>query len=298
MKRPEFNVSLADRRRREERERRRSQFRIAALLVALLLVIAAALVFTLRPPRRAGDGSLASAAAAWDDGDYALAAERYEEYLGRSPEGEASLQARFQLANIYHLNLQRHDRACPHYEEFLRQAPAHAEAATARERLAQSLAELGRSYEAIAEYEKLNPQDANERRRIRLQIADLYFDQKNYSQALTEYAKVTEGAQYDDLSERAHLREASIYHISRGEYKPALPIYQKLASQTANPDVRRRALYGISDCLAGLSEFDQAIATLREIEDAGEQEYIARKTAELERQKREAEQARNAVQQR
>lgn len=296
-KRPEFNVSLADLRQRERQEKRRVRLRLAAASLGISVIIAVALVFFFRPSRPHGDSLLESAAAAWTSEDHTLAAERYEQYLARDPEGEVSQRARFQLANIYLMNLRRYDQARAHYQEFLNQAPAHADAATVRERLAEALAELGRSYEAIAEYEQLNPQETGERRRIRLRIADLYFDQKNYSQALTEYAKVTEGAEYDELSEQAYLREASIYHISRGQYKQALPTYQKIASQTGDPKVRRRALYGISDCLAGLADYNQAIATLREIEDASEQDYITRKIAELERQRREAEHARNSVRQ-
>ena len=242
------------------------------------------------------DQSLGRAAEAWDSGDYKVAAEEYERYLEQDPTSEKASEARFQLANIYYFKLQRYDQARAQYSSFLERNPAHSNAQLARERLAEVLGEMGRSYEAIAEYENLNPQDANERRRIRLRIADLYFAQRNFSQALTEYEKVIEKVAYDDLSEQAYLREASIYHIERTQYRQALAVYQKLATESGDPKVRVRAAYGLADCQAGLYEFDNAIKTLRAIKDDHEQTDVARRVAELEQQKREAAQAKSGLQ--
>jgi tetratricopeptide (TPR) repeat protein len=244
------------------------------------------------------DGSINHAVEAWDSGDYQTAAEEYERYLEVYPTGEQSVAARFQLANVYYLNLHKYEQARTHYKEFLNQAPAHSNAQAARERLAEVLGELGRTYDAIAEYENLNLPDERERRRIRLRIADLYYDQKNYSQALTEYMKITENTGYDELSEQAYLREASILHITRNQYKQAIPIYQKLADESIDAGVQKRARYGIADCYAEMLELDMAVKTLREIKDESEQVYINKRIAEIESRKREAAQARSAAQQR
>jgi tetratricopeptide (TPR) repeat protein len=263
-------------------------------LFALLLLLGALLLAS--ACKRNTEQALEHAQEAWDAGDYLVAAEEYEGYLERNPTGEKSLQARFQLANIYYLNLHRLDQARSHYSEFLKEDPAHAEAHIARERLAEILGELGRSYDAIAEYENLNSRDATERRRIRLRIADLYFDQKNYSQALTEYEKVIEGADYDELSEQAYMREVSIYN-ARNQYQLSLVVYQKLASNSNNAEAQLRATYGMADCYAGLFKFDEAINTLREIKDEREREHITQRISELEQQKREAAQARTGLKQ-
>jgi tetratricopeptide (TPR) repeat protein len=228
------------------------------------------------------------AAEAWDSGDYKLAAEEYERYLSQNPAGAQSLEARFQLANIYYFNLHDYEKARAQYSAFINQDPSNADAHTARERLAEVLGELGRSYEAIAEYENLNPQDASERRRIRLRIADLYYAQKNYSQALTEYEKVIEQVPYDDLTEQAYLREASIYHLARAQYQQALPIYQRLARESADPKVHKRSMFAIADCYAGLFKFDDAIKALRSIKDASDQQEITQRISELEQKKHEA----------
>jgi tetratricopeptide (TPR) repeat protein len=239
--------------------------------------------------------SLVRAAEAWDSGNYKLAAEEYERYLEKDPASDKAAEARFQLANIYYFKLQRHDQARANYTAFLERNHTHSNAQLARERLAEVLGEMGRSYEAIAEYENLNPTDENERRRIRLRIADLYFAQRNYSQALTEYEKVIEKVAYDELSEQAYLREASIFHLERGQYQQALPVYQMLVSASSDREVRVRARYGLAECFAGLYQFDEAIGTLRAINEDAEHSGVARRVADLEQQKREAAQARSGL---
>ena len=244
------------------------------MIVALSVALIAAC-------KRDATGTLERATAAWDAGDY--------------PQAADALTARFKLANIYDLNLRRYDQARAHYQEFLRQDGTHAEAAVARERLAEVLAELGRIYEAVAEYEKLNPPDVNERRRVRLKIAALYYDQKDFSQALTEYQKVIDGAEYDEMSEQAYLRQASVY-AARNQYQPALDAYQKLAANSGDARVQTRAQYGLADCYAGLAQYDEAVKALRAIKDEREHAHIAQRISELEQQKREAAQARSGLQ--
>jgi tetratricopeptide (TPR) repeat protein len=267
----------------------------ALLLLACLLISGLMIVFA-SACRRDAEQSLSRAVEAWDSGDYKLAAEEYERYLYQRPTGDQALEARFQLANIYYFKLQRYDQARVNYSAFIEQNPSNPNAQLARERLAEVLGEMGRSFEAIAEYENLNPQDASERRRIRLRIADLYFAQRNYSQALTEYEKVIEKVPYDELSEQAYLREASVYHIERGQYQQALPVYEKLTSMSADPKVRLRAAYATAECYAGLYQFDEAIKTLRAIKEDSEQTDVSRRIAELEQRRREAAQAKVGLQ--
>jgi tetratricopeptide (TPR) repeat protein len=267
-----------------------SRRRLSVLLALSLLVATLSLGC-----RRNVEESLTRAVEAWDAGDYKMAAEEYERYLAEYPSGEKAPDAHFQLANIYYFKLQRYDQARAHYSSVVERSPGHPSAQLARERLAEVLGEMGRSYEAIAEYENLNPQDADERRRIRLRIADLYFAQRNYSQALTEYEKVIEKVAYDELSEQAYLREASIYHIERGQYSQALPVYQQLAAGSGDPKVRVRAAYGLADCYAGLLQFEEAIKALRVIKEESEQADINRRIAELEAQRREAAQVKSGV---
>lgn len=263
----------------------------ASAFIGLLFV--ALLVFVVACKHSAGSAA-DQAATDWAAGDYQRAADEYEQFLQQYPTGDRSLPARFKLANIYYLNLHRFEKAREHYTEFLRQDSANVDAPIARERLAEVLSELGRTYESVSEYENLNPSDPGERRRIRLKIADLYFDEKNFSQALTEYQKIIEGTEYDEMSEQAYMREASIYNM-RSQYQMALDVYQKLAANSRDDKVQMRAQFGMVDCYAGLGQFDDAIKVLRAIKDEREQAHIAQRMTELEQQKREAAQARTSA---
>lgn len=252
-------------------------------------LLTAALLLAVAFPgcKYSAERTLEKAAAARQAGDYQAAAQLFERYLQSNPAGSESIDARLQLADLYYLNLHSYDQALTQYSEILNESPGEPVAQAARERMAGVLSDLGRSFEAIAEYEKLNPPDEADRRRIRLRIADLYFDQRNFSQALTEYAKVSDGIPYDQLSEQACLREASIYHLERGQFQLALPIYQKIASASTDPKVRERVTFSISECYASLYDYDNAIKALREIKDPAEQSYIASRLAELEQQSKE-----------
>jgi len=68
------------------------------------------------------------------------------------------------------------------------------------------------------------------------------------------------------------------------------------AANSTDTQVQTRAQFGLADCYAGLSQYDEAIKALRAIKDEREQSHIAQRVSELERQKREAAQARSGLQ--
>lgn len=119
----------------------------------LILAICLALSALAAGCKRDAKQSLERAVEAWDSRDYKLAAEEYEHYLSLDPASDKAVEARFQLANIYYFNLHQYDQARTHYSAFLNENSSHINAPLARERLAEVLGEMGRSYDAIAEYE-------------------------------------------------------------------------------------------------------------------------------------------------
>lgn len=220
--------------------------------------------------------------------DYGAAASFYEEYLASAEAGPAAENALFQLAEISYLKLKDLERARAAYQAFLERHSGSERAYDAKVRLAEVFVALESPREAIALYEEAAAArpGAPEARQIRVAVADLYYDSNNFSQAELEYARAVEGATYDDISERSLLRMASINHMVRDDAEAAVPIYERVAASTADPVVRRQALYSISECYADLFRFDEAIATLERIDDPAEAGYVAGRTAELERQKR------------
>lgn len=225
----------------------------------------------------------------WRDGDYEAAAAAFESYLaGHAHEPEAE-EARFLLADTYHHNLKRYDRARDQYALFLEQYPRSARAYEARQRLAEVFVALESPREAIAQYELLLQEHpaTPEARKIRSTIADIYYEAGDFNQAEVEYLRVAENAPYDELTEQALLRLGGIYSQHRRESERAIPIYDRIAASTGDRAVKRNALHSLSQVYVDLFRFDEAIATLRRIDDPEEARYVAERSAELERQKQE-----------
>ncbi|MCC6744307.1 MAG: tetratricopeptide repeat protein [Acidobacteria bacterium] len=230
---------------------------------------------------------LARAREAWRDQDYVASAQAYEEYLATNPGGDEEADARFTLAGVYYHNLKEYEQARKHYAAYLEAFPTGAGAYEARERLAEVNVELKNLREAIAQYEMLLVEHPNPPgwRKIRSTIADLYYRLEDYDQADIEYAKVVENASYDELTEQALLRLASIAAKVRSRGEVAVPLYERVIASTSDAAVRRMALKSLSETFADMFRFDEAVATLRRIEEPEEADYVARRIAELEKQR-------------
>lgn len=219
------------------------------------------------------------AQAAWDSGDYEKSAQFYEEFLKENPGSEQAAMARYRVATICQRDLKQYDRAIQHFIHVIEDYPKSPDAWQARIRLSECYAAVGKNREAIIEYESaLNmTQDAKEKRRLRLNIADLYYDTNDLGQAVAEYGKVVENAPYDELSERAFLRIGGI-RLLRDEFEEAIPAYQTVADKTADKTIRRVARYGLTDCYERTFQYDQAVRMLEETEpDPSTPEYIKKR---------------------
>jgi TolA-binding protein len=117
----------------------------------LLVILASALLVSCA---RKGE-LLDRAQAAWDKGDFAGAAERYEEFLKSSPHHDQAADARFRIANIYYYNLKSYEKAIQHYIHLMEDFPKSPDVTASRLRLAECYVALGKRQEAINEYEGL-----------------------------------------------------------------------------------------------------------------------------------------------
>jgi tetratricopeptide (TPR) repeat protein len=66
---------------------------------------------------------LDKAQAAWDNTDYAAAADYYEQFLKENPGSDKAEFARLRVATIYRRDLKRYDRAIEHYIHFIEEFP-------------------------------------------------------------------------------------------------------------------------------------------------------------------------------
>ncbi|HEY8462115.1 MAG TPA: tetratricopeptide repeat protein [Blastocatellia bacterium] len=236
-----------------------------------------------------GGALLDKAQTAWDNTDYAAAADYYEQFLKENPRSDKAEFARLKVATIYRRDLKKYDRAIEHYIHFIEEFPKSPDIIEARMRLGDCYGLIRKYREAIAEYESVLPKitDTNERRRLRLNIADMYFELNDRAQALAEYQKVVAGAPYDNLTERAYLKIGGI-RLLRDEYEDAIPAFQTVASYTKDQMVRRAARFNIADCYERTLQYDQAIRVLEQIEpDPKSPNYIQQRIASIREQRRQ-----------
>lgn len=207
---------------------------------------------------------LDQAQSAWDNKDYEGATKFYEEFLNKESLSDRGAEARFRVAAIYQRDLRQFDKAIRHYIYLLQDFPKNEHAYQARVRLAECYAIVGKRREAVSEYESVLAftQDAKEKRKIRLSIAEQYDSMKDLGQAVAEYKKVTNDSGYDDLSERALINIAGIRAL-RNEYDDAAPAYKTIISNTKDAAIRRMAYLGLADCYLRMSQFDIAVETLK-----------------------------------
>jgi tetratricopeptide (TPR) repeat protein len=253
------------------------------LLTACLLMLSA---FGLSCSRGA---LLDSAQAAWDRADYAAAAAYYEQFLKENPESDKAEFARMRAATVCQRDLKQYDRAIEHYIHFIEEFPKSPDIIQARVQLGACYGLTRKYREAISEYEGILPKikDVNERRRLRLSIADMYFDLNDRGQALAEYQKVVADAPYDNLSEPAFLKIGGI-RLLRDEYDDAIPVFQRVAVYTKDPTVRREARFRVADCYERTLQYDLAIRTLEQTEpDPKSPSYIQKRIAGIRDQRRQ-----------
>jgi tetratricopeptide (TPR) repeat protein len=232
---------------------------------------------------------LDNAQAAWDKSDYAAAADYYERFLKENPQSDQAEFARLRAATICQRDLKQYDRAIQHYIHFIEEFPKSPDLVQARTQLGYCYGLTGKHREAISEYEGVMPKvgDEKERRRLRLNIADMYFELNDRGQALAEYQKVVANAPYDDLSERAYLRIGGI-RVLRDEYEDAIPAYDTVANNTKDQMVRRTARLEMAGCYERTFQYDKAIQILEQTPaDPKAPDFIQKRIASIRDQQRQ-----------
>ncbi len=256
--------------------------RLKVVRLILFVLLSLLLIFPCACRKR-GAALLEQAQLAWDNNDYATAAARYEDFLRDTPRDAQAATARFKVANVYLYNLKKYELAIQHYIHLIEDFPQAPELPQARLRLAESYAAAKKPREAIMEYETLMlaVPEFADKRRLRLNVADLYYDLNELGQALAEYQKVIANASYDELAERAQIRIAGI-HLLRNEFDDAIAAYQIVAQQTRDATLRRMARYGLADCYQLTYKYDTAVKILEGTEpDPQTPNYLSKRIAAI-----------------
>lgn len=236
---------------------------------------------------RSRDALLTQAQAAWDNKDYVAATGRYEEFLKDSQPSDQTAEIHFKAANIYYLNLKQYDHAAEHYIRLIEDYPKFSSIEQSHQRLAECYAEMKKIREAVGEYEKLLIAfpDTENKRKIRMAIADLYYE-NDKSQSLVEYQKVAKDVAYDALSEKAYLKIGGV-RILRNEFEAAQSAFRAVIENTTDAMIRRQTRDRLADCLENTSKHEEAIQILEQTEvDPKDPNYLKTRIAGIrERQK-------------
>jgi tetratricopeptide (TPR) repeat protein len=209
---------------------------------------------------------LEQAQMAADQGNHTVAVEHYEKFLQENPGHEKAEFVHFQAGNICLLSLKQYDKAATHYIQLIEASPGSPNVYLARQRLARAYTLMGKRRDAISAYENLLRAfpGTTDRRRIRLEIADLYFDQNDLSQARIEYQKVLKDAAYDSLSELAYLQTGKVC-VLLNDLDAAIPAYQNVVASSHDPEIVRRARLLLADCYQRTLRYEDAVAELTKI---------------------------------
>ena len=254
-------------------------YRLLTLLLCLFLLFQLSC--------RSRDALLTQAQTAWDNKDYAAATISYEQFLKDSQPSDQTAEIHFKAANIYYLNLKQYDHAAEHYIRLIEDYPKFPSIEQSHQRLAECYAEMKKIREAIGEYEKLLIAfpDTENKRKIRMAIADLYYE-NDKSQALVEYQKVVKDVAYDALSEKAYLKIGGV-RILRNEFEAAQSAFRAVIENTTDAMIRRQTRDRLADCLENTSKHEEAIQILEQTEaDPKDPNYLKTRIAGIrERQK-------------
>ncbi len=221
-------------------------------------------------------------------GSYDQAVMLYQSYLQKYPNGEFAEKGRYNLGNIYYLNLRDTARAQAAYEGFLEIYPNSQYAFMVGDRLAElyerDLLDYRKAID-ILEQISLHTPSRDDWRRVRYKIATDYFHLDQFDQAIIEFKKLIQDQPGEHRSDEARIKLAAIYEIRR-QWHEAIAQLQDIIDHSRCEDCRRHAQLEIVDCYASQEHLDQAIAALKRISPRPEdRDYVSQQLKELEKLK-------------
>jgi len=223
-------------------------------------------------------------------GSYDEAVKLYQAYLQRYPNGEFVEKTRYNLGNIYYLNLRDTPQAQVTYETFLEKYPTSQYAFAVGERLAElyerDLQEYQRAIDVLEQISLRTP-SRDDWRRVRYKIAGDYFRLDEFDQSIVEFRKLIQDQPTEHRSDEARLKLAAIHEI-RKQWRDAIDQLQEVIDHSKCDECRRHAQLEIVDCYASQERYEQAIAALKRVPPRVEdRDFLAQRLKELEQLKSE-----------
>ncbi|MBZ5494826.1 MAG: tetratricopeptide repeat protein [Acidobacteriia bacterium] len=241
---------------------------------------------------------LDQAEASWRKGRYYEAIQADEDLYRLERRGRYAPRALLNIGNIYYLNLRKIPQAIEFYDRLTQEFPDRPEALRARRQLASIYAnEFIDLDQAIAQYDKLLAAESlDDRPEILFQRANAYFKKGDYDRALRELHGLEESGIKDQLAAQVSLKIGNIYQVQKRFHDAIEPFRKVLSASCAEcSESRRRAILNLAETYENLFDFDNAIETIRKLDETPENErYLRSEVERLSRKRKEVEKGRAA----
>ena len=195
--------------------------------------------------------------------EYPKAVTAYKNYILNFPKAPNRVQSLFRLG-VSHFQTQNFNEAVIAFNDAVEAEPNGGLARDAMLNIPLSYKKMGQPNQALGAYERFLlrfPSDS-QGTKIRLQMAQLYEEQKDYEAALKYYDQVPDEA---PESFDAALAQGRIYHLLKQPTKE-LGAYEKLRSKSPkNNDVRLTGLVTLAELYQEMGKLDHAIAIYDDI---------------------------------
>ncbi len=166
------------------------------------------------------------------------------------------------LGKINALYLHDYTAAISYFQTLVRLYPRTDQAFAAHATIADVYHhKLGDLQAAIDAYQKLVAEFPNrhDSRRAQLQIANAYFQLKNFEQARTEAEQLIDRWPKTNEAAQARFQIANSYYV-QARYAEAIATYQRLLEDKPEPSVAALVLFELGNCFQGLDQAERALA--------------------------------------
>lgn len=268
------------------RSRQRSFFWQRGLpgILLLLTLFFGGLLYRTNRLETSLESDFSRAAVAVSDGDYQQALDYYEGIYRRNPTFHLSGQALYQGAEIKNLYQKRYAEALLDYLSLQQRYPEETSLIRrAQLRIAEIYKKRQRDYSRAAnEYRKALDLGAEDPDRIQYEIADSYFRQEAYNQAVESFADLRRNYPQSPLLAEAGYRMATVYSLL-GEGQTAIESYREVMERWPGSPYAIEARFGLAAALEERDNFDEALKLLRSLQgEYANGDALAKKIERLE----------------
>jgi len=195
--------------------------------------------------------------------DYQQALDYYEGIYRRNPTFHLAGQALYQSAEIKNLYLKRYPEALLDYLSLQQKyQEEYALARNAQLRIAEIYKNRQRDYRrAAAEYRKALDLGVENPDRIQYEIADSYFRQEAYNQAVEAFVELRRNYPQSLLLAEAGYRVATVYSLL-GENEAAIESFREVMSRWPTSPYAVEARFGLAAVLEERDNFAEALSLL------------------------------------